>query len=398
MTSSDEPTRGALQGVTVLEAAGYITGPYASMLLADLGADVIKIEGEAPGDPYRSWDGGNYSTNFRSFNRNKRSITLNLRSQPGRDIFLRLASQADVIIENYRPGVVQRLGIDYPTVRALNPRVVYCSISGFGQEGPYKDWPGYDTVGQAMGGLLSLITDLDRPDPAGIAFSDHLTGIFAAYGILGALYARQQTGQGQKVETSLLQSTASFVQESAARFLDTGIVTGREIRVQGALIFAFVAGDSLPFALHLSSPPKFWEGLTEAIEQPGLREDPRFRSRADRIRNYPALKQLLGETFATQPRAAWLDRLRSQDVPCAPINTIQEVLDDPQVRRHGMPISLHHPTMGDIRLSGNPITFGDTPVRHRLAPPLLGEHTAEVLRELGYDGDAIQQLRHQGVI
>jgi len=193
----------ALQGVTVLELGSYLTAPYAAMLLADLGASVLKIEPPVGGDPFRGWGMGSspdgYNSTFCCVNRNKKSVTIDLRTADGREVFLKLAGGADVIIENWRPGVVENLGIDYETVRRSNPRVIYCSISGFGREGAYRDLPGYDTIGQAMGGLLGLVTDLEDPRPTGISFSDHLTGIFACYGIQAALFARQRTGQGQKV-------------------------------------------------------------------------------------------------------------------------------------------------------------------------------------------------------
>jgi formyl-CoA transferase len=210
--SADAP----LAGIRVLEVASYVTGPYAGALLADMGAEVIKIEEAEQGDPFRGWGKGGYSPTFRSVNRGKRSVAIDLRSVQGRDIVLRLADRADVVVENYRPGTVDRLGIGYAEVRARNPRVVYCSISGFGSSGPYRDRPGYDTVGQAVSGLLSLLTDLDRPRPMGISLSDHLTGLYACYGVLAALVGRGVNGQGRRVETSLLQATTAFLAENAA--------------------------------------------------------------------------------------------------------------------------------------------------------------------------------------
>ena len=201
---------GALEGTKILELASYVTGPFAAMLLADLGASVIKVEAPGQGDPFRGWGKAGYSPTFCSMNRNKRSLTLNLQAPEGRAVFLRLAGDADVVIENMRAGVVDRLGIGYEAVRGVNPRIVYCSISGFGQDGPYRDRPGYDTIGQAMGGLLSLLTDLSAPRGVGISIADHVTGIFACYGVLGALLARERTGEGQKVETSLLQAVIAF--------------------------------------------------------------------------------------------------------------------------------------------------------------------------------------------
>jgi crotonobetainyl-CoA:carnitine CoA-transferase CaiB-like acyl-CoA transferase len=389
---------GALEGMLVLELGGYLTAPYAALLLADLGAEVIKIEQPAGGDPFRSWGTTGYNSTFCCVNRNKKSVTLDLKTDAGRVVFLKLAGRADVIIENWRPGVVQKLGIDYDTIRKTNRRVIYCFISGFGQDGAYRDWPGYDTIGQAMGGLLGLVTDLNDPHPAGISFSDHLTGLFACYGIQAALLARERTGQGQKVETSLLQSTVSFVQEAAARYFATANVPRRETRVQSAQVYAFVAQDGLPFVIHLSSPPKFWEGLTRAIGQPKLQADTRFQDREARRRHYEALREILAEVFATKPRAMWLEKLREHDVPCAPLNTLEEVFADPQVQHLGMAVEIKHPMMGAVRLSGNPIQFEQTPVSYRLAPPVLGEHTDEVLTALGYDDETLKRWRKERVI
>jgi len=269
---------GALAGVKVIEVCDYITGPLAGMMLGDLGADVVKIEKRPHGDPFRGFDRETgregYNTNFLALNRNKQSLTLNLASPEGQQIFLKLADTATVIIENHRPGQMRRWGLDYETVRDRNPGVVYCSISGFGQEGPYRDLPGYDTLGVSMGGLLSLLTDLEQPKPSRFTFADHLTGVFACHGILGALYARATTGVGQRVETSLLQSIVGFVSGTAASYLATGRVPKEGARAN--LASAFVAQDGKPLVFHLSSPPKFWEGLTEAIGRPDLRDDPRF--------------------------------------------------------------------------------------------------------------------------
>jgi crotonobetainyl-CoA:carnitine CoA-transferase CaiB-like acyl-CoA transferase len=280
----------------------------------------------------------------------------------------------------------------------LNPRLVYCSISAFGPDGPYRDFPGYDTIGQAMGGLLSVVTDLHDPKPTGISFSDHLTGIFACYGILVALMARERTDEGQLVETSLLQATTSFVQEPVTRYLATGEVPRRETRVMSAQVYAFVAGDGKPFVIHLSTPPKFWRGLTHAAGRPELAEDPRFLDKQDRRKNYPALHALLAEVFRARPRDEWIAALRACDVPCAPLYTVDEVVADPQVRHLGMPHQQQHATAGTVSFTGSAIALSATPVDYRLASPLLGEHTEDVLQELGFDNTAIAALHAEGVI
>jgi crotonobetainyl-CoA:carnitine CoA-transferase CaiB-like acyl-CoA transferase len=392
---------GALDGVTALEVADYITGPYAGQLLADLGAEVVKIEKRPNGDPFRgfgreTWKEG-YDTTFLALNRNKKSLTLNLAVPEGQQVFLNLARETTVIIENHRPGQMARWGLDYDAVQGANPGVVYCSISGFGQDGPYRDLPGYDTLGVGMGGLLSLLTDMEAPVPSRFTFADHLTGVFAAYGILGALYSRAMTGRGQKVETSLLQSIVSFVQGPAARYLTTGQTPSREAE-RPNMAAAFVAQDGKPLVFHLSSPPKFWEGLTEAIGKPELKEDPRFQRRADRIKNYGALHEICQSVFATAPRQHWIDELRRHDVPCGPLYDIEGVFTDPQVQHLGMAIEMEHPDMGSMRLSANPVKLGATAVRYEHAPPLLGEHTEEILMRSGYDAGKITELAQAGVI
>lgn len=389
---------GALDGIHVLEVANYLTGPFAAMLLADQGAEVIKVEPRDGGDPFRGWEEHGYSSNFRCVNRNKRSMTLDLQSDLGRDILLRLAERADVLIENHRPGVMTRLGMDYASVAKRNPRIIYCSISGFGDATPASDLPGYDTIGQARSGLLSLMTDLSDPQPVGISLSDHVTGLYAAQGILSALFARSRTGKGQEVKTSLLQAGVSFAQEAASRYFTTGKVPTRQTRVRSAQVFAFLAGDGLPFVIHLSSPPKFWIGLTKAIDRTDLQTDERFRDRPSRIRNYDALREILCKAFASRPRETWLAQLQEHDVPCSPIQSMADVFNDPQVRAMDMPVTFNHPTMGEIRLSGSGVTLSDHPASYRNAPPLLGEHTEAILAEIDYDEAARRQLRQDKVI
>ena len=388
----------ALQGIKLLEAASYVTGPYAAMLLADAGAEVIKIEGKPSGDPFRTWGEGTYSPTFCSLNRNKSSVVVDLTKKEGREIFLALARTADVIVQNFRPGVVDRLGIGYETISSLNPRIVYCSISGFGENGPYRDRPGYDTIGQATSGLLSLLTDLNSPQGMGVSLSDHITGVFACYGILLGLMARERTGQGQHVQTSLLQATFSVIGENVAHYSGTGDVPMRNARVRLAQVYALVAGDGLPFVIHLSSPPKFWEGLTQALGRPELAEDPRFKGSQGRQKNYDELVSTLSAIVAERPRDFWLERLRKHDVPCAPLNTLEEVVRDPQVQHLGLVKEIEHPQMGSIRLASGPVRLGDTPTGVRCAPPVLGEHTEQVLRELGYGDEQIDCLRSEGVI
>jgi crotonobetainyl-CoA:carnitine CoA-transferase CaiB-like acyl-CoA transferase len=389
---------GSLDNVRVLEVANFITGPYAGQLLADLGAEVIKIEDPQGGDPFRSWGKGLYSPHYCAYNRGKQSLTLNLRTGGGRKILYRLIPNADVLVENFRPGVADRLGIGYERVHDMNPRLVYCSISGMGQTGPYAQRPAYDTVGQGLSGLLSMLMDVRAPRPVGPAFSDNLTGIFACYGILAALLAREKTGQGQKVEVSMLSATLAFLMEPAASYFATGQVPGPYTRPCVAQVYAFTCSDGKAFAIHLSSPAKFWEALTEAAERPDLREDSRFRTREDRITNYEKLQQALAEIFKTRTRGYWLARLEQFDVPYTPIYTMAEVFNDPQVRHLGLEIAYYHPVMGAVRSIVPPVNLSETRMPLVSAPPTLGEHTEAILKLLGYDAEAIQNLRAEGVI
>jgi len=389
---------GALEGIRVIEVASYVSGPFASLLLADFGAEVIKVEAPEHGDPFRGWGENLYASNFRSLNRNKKSLTLDIRRPEGKEIFLMLAANADVLVENLRPGAMKRLGLDYETIGSLNPKIVYCSISGFGQEGPYRDLPGYDTVGQAMSGLLSLLTDPDRPQGMGISLSDHLSGIYACYGVLAALVNRSMTGEGQRVETSLLRSSISFLSENAARYFETGVVPRRAERTHTAGVFAFVDVAGLPFVVHLSSPQKFWLGLLEVVGRPELADDPRFRERSGRIENHDALAAALQEVFRGGRRDDWIAKLRERDVPCSPMNTLEEAFKDPQVKQYGFPVEIEHPRMGKMRLVGSGVDLSRTPPAVKTPPPTLGEHTEEILKSLQVDGNRIQKLKAEGII
>lgn len=367
----------------MLEIANYVSGPYAAMLLGDLGATVVKIEGPG-GDPFRGWGRVEYSATFGSLNRNKKSVVLDLKTPADLEALRELIGRADVLIENFRPGTMERMGLGYDDVRPLNERLIYCSITGFGSDGPYRDYPGYDTVGQAMSGLLSLLTERDAPQPMGISLSDHLGGIFACYGVLAALMARERTGRGQRVETSLLESSISFLAENAANYFEGGgPPPSRATRTHQAQVFAFVARDGLPFVVHLSSPPKFWEGLLRATELDELAEDPRFSTRPARTKHYDALERILAARFKERDRAEWLERLRAADVPCGPLNDFREVFDDPQVAFLGLRRTLPHAKRGTVTVVGSPVRLSETPVAIETAAPELGADNDEVLRRNG---------------
>jgi crotonobetainyl-CoA:carnitine CoA-transferase CaiB-like acyl-CoA transferase len=372
---------GALDGIKIFEFASYVSGPFAGMLLADLGAEVVKIESPNGGDAFRNWGKQDYNGTFGSMNRNKMSVTLDLKTEVGRTAARRLALSADVIIENFRPGTMERLGLGYEPLAAANPRLIYCSITGFGSQGPYSNRPGYDTVGQAVSGLLSVLTDRTAPQTMGVSLSDHLAGTFAAYGVLAALMARTTTGLGQKVETSLLQASLAFLGENAAHFFEDGKVPSRATRCKRAQVFALNAGDGLPFVVHLSSPEKFWLGLLAATDRQVLADDARFHDRDARVKNYDALRDELASVFQSRPRAHWLQLLEERDVPSGPLNTLEEVIADPQFIALDMRKHLPHRTRGTVSVIGNPVRLSATPPRMDSAAPDLGAHNEIFLRE-----------------
>lgn len=389
----------ALADITVIECATFVTGPYAGALLAELGARVIKIESPPDGDPYRYFAADDfYSPNFAHLNRNKESLALDLKSEQGKTICIDLVKEADVFIENFRPGAAERLGLGYDALRAANRRLVYCSISAFGKSGPYADKPGFDTLGQAMSGLLSLLTDPDKPSVMGIALSDYTTGMSACYGILGALLARQKTGHGSKVETSLLQATLSFIGETAAGYLRTGQIPDRAARVKNAHAFAFVAADGLPLAIHCSVPEKFWLAFLEAAARGDLAADERFKTREARKQNYAALEEALKPTFATRTRKEWIERMEKHDVPAAPLYNIAEVLSDPQVKHLDLLEETKHETAGTWQFVGPPVSYAKLSSDPAKPAPLVGEHTAMIMAELGYSSEEVRELDGQGVV
>ena len=349
---------GVLRDITVIECSTFVTGPYATALLADLGARVIKIELPPEGDPYRYFAPDPFfSFNFGHLNRNKESLVLDLKAPAGKAICLELLKSADVFVENFRPGTAERLGIGCETLRTLNPKLIYCSISAFGQSGPYAEKPGFDTLGQAMSGLLSLLSDPDDPKVMGMAVSDYVTGLSAGYGILGALLAREKSGAGCRVETSLLQATLSFIGETAAGYLRTGNVPTRMARVKNAHAFAFVCQDDRPLAIHCSVPEKFWLALLRATGRTDIAADEHFKTRDARRQNYQALEQALAPTFKNKTRDEWLKIFAAADVPAVPLYNVAEVLDDPQVKHLGLTETVEHPQAGAWQFVGGPVRY-----------------------------------------
>ena len=322
---------------------------------------------------------------------------LDLKAPEGKTICLELLKKADVFVENFRPGTADRLGFGYEALNSLNPKLVYCSISAFGQSGPYAEKPGFDTLGQAMSGLLSLLSDPSDPKVMGMAVSDYVTGLSAAYGILGALLARQNSGAGCRLETSLLQATLSFIGETAAGYLRTGNVPNRMARVKNAHAFAFVCKDGLPLAIHCSVPEKFWLALLKSADRMDIAADERFISREARRQNYEALERTLLPTFQTKTRDEWLRILEAHDVPAVPLYNIAEVLDDPQVKHLALTETIEHPKAGALKFVGAPVRYANLAKAKSAPPPLVGEQSGKILRELGFDSDQIKALREQGI-
>ena len=384
---------GVLHGVRVVELSTMITGPLAGMLLADLGASVIKIENREAGDPFRYFRGGFYGGHFISYNRNKRSLSLDLRAPKGKEIFLTLVKRGDVLIDNFRHGVLDRLGFSDDVLRATNPRLIHASITGFGRDGPYANRPAYDVVAQALSGVLSQFVDPAAPQPGGATISDNISGFYAAYGILGALYERERTGKGRRVETSMLEATIGFAPDAFINHKRFGTRVGPLTRVGTSQSYVFRCGDGRLIALQLSSRQKFWEGLLAALERPDLATDPRFSAHEGRIDNYTALRDELARSFAARPRAEWAQRLEAQDVPYAPVHNVEEVIEDPQVKHLETFYQVRHPVEGEVFGVFPPVRFDGERPGPIAPPPTHGEHNEEILAELGFDPPQRAELK-----
>jgi crotonobetainyl-CoA:carnitine CoA-transferase CaiB-like acyl-CoA transferase len=369
-----------LKGVRIVEQGTFITGPCAGMMLADLGADVIKIE-SPDGDPYRAYQGGNYSPHFQAYNRNKRSLALDLKQPGDRAVFDTLVREADVFIQNFRPGTADRLGAGAQRLQELNPKLVYCSISGFGADGPYVDRPSYDSVAQALSGFLSVVVDEDRPRFLGPALADAITGIYASYGVLGALFDRSRTGRGRVVEVSMLEAMAHFAVEPYAAYFALGTVPRSSDRPRLAQAHILRTGDGGLIAIHLSSLEKFWTGLIAALEAPGLATDPRFATRLARIDHYDALGKELDALFSRQPTSYWVERLGGNDVPFAPINRVDAAVRDPQVQHLGLMVPVREPHAATHAVRP-PVQFDGQRADSVSPAPLLNEHGAAIRAQL----------------
>ncbi|WP_102107762.1 CaiB/BaiF CoA transferase family protein [Oceaniglobus roseus] len=389
----------ALSHLRILDLTRVRAGPHCCRLLADFGADVVKVEAPNGQERNAGVSGDRHGHDMQNLHRNKRSITIDLKHPEGRALLLRMAERADVVVENYRPAVKTRLGIDYAALSAVNPRIVLASISGFGQTGPYADRAGYDQIAQGMGGLMATTGFADGPPVrAGTAVADLSAGLYAATGILVALAEREVSGRGQWVQTSLLQAQIALMDFQAARYLMDGVVPGRAgndhptvtpmgvVETADGHLNLGVGGDGQ------------WRALCEALERPDWRDDPAFAAMSDRTARRDEIWALLRPVFRTRTSAEWLDLLEAPGVPAGPILTMDQVFDDPQVRHLNMAQGVRHPARGEVRLVAQPVDLSRTPAALRTPVPEAGEHTAAVLAEYGLAPDEIAGLRAAGAI
>ncbi len=393
----------ALSGVRVLDLTRALAGPYCTLMLGDYGADVIKIEIPGRGDDTRQWGPPfirGESAYFLSINRNKRSLTLNLKEPAGREIFMKLAKGADVVVENFTPGVVDRLGIDYEAVKAVNAKIVYASISGFGQTGPYRKKPAYDQMMQGLGGIMSLTGEPDgEPQKMGIALTDIGAGMLAAYAITVALFHRERTGQGQYIDVSMLDLQVSWLTYQAGTYFATGAPPARVGAAHPNLApyQAFMGADG-KFVNVAVGNERFWGRFCKAMGRMDLVDHPKFALNRDRVNNRKELIDLLQEEFRKEDASHWVGILEEAGVPCGPINDLEDVFGDAQVNEREMRLKVQHPSAGEIDQTGIPIKFSATPGAIDAPPPELGEHSEQVLRELGYSSEDIEGLGQRKVI
>ena len=378
----------ALEGIRVLDLTRALAGPFCTLMLGDNGADVIKIEIPNTGDDTRHWGPPfiqDESAYFLSINRNKRSLTLNLRDPDAKEVFLKLAKNADAIVENFTPGVMGRFGLDYNSIKNVNPSIIYCSISGFGQDGPYKDRPAYDQIMQGVSGLMSITGEPDgEPQKIGLAVPDIGSGMRGAFAIMAALNHRQRSGAGQYIDISMMDAQISWLTYQAAYFFAYGEAPKRLGAAHPTLVpyQGFMCQDGKYINVAVGSE-RIWERFCQAMNLMHMWDDPLYAINSDRVNQRGKIVPLLQEIFLTRPVAEWVDDLQSANVPCGPINMLQEI---------------NHPTLGSIKQTGLPIKFSETPGGLDRHPPLLGEHNHEILEELGYSGQEIKQLEEKSVI
>jgi len=394
MTNSTPP----LDGIVVLDLTRYLAGPFCTQLLGDYGAEVLKIEPVVGGRSEMGTYSGRDTYFFLSANRSKKSMQIDLKKSEGRDVVLRLAGSADVVVDNFRPGVMDAMGLGHATLSSLNSRIITCGISGFGSNGPLRDYPGFDQIAQGMSGLMSVTgTAESGPTRVGIAICDLIAGIFAAQGIILALEARHRTGRGQRVETSLIESIVSILSWSAGIFFETGKTPAPQGNHHplSAPHGVFRASDR-PFNIAVGSEA-MWRKFVAIIQRPELADDARFRTVADRVRNRAALTTEIDRALASDTAERWIDRLNREGIPSGPILTVQEMFAHPQIAAREMLLKIPHPAIGTFMTTGLAAKLSETPGRVT-RPPLLGEHTEEVLRTKGFSADEIDALRASGAI
>ncbi len=392
-----------LSGTRILDLSRILAGPYCTMILGDLGAEVIKVERPDGGDDTRTWGppfAGGESAYYLCCNRNKKSITIDLQKPRGVELVKEFARASDVLVENFTPGLMQRFGLDYETLRELNPRLVYCSITAYGQDGPYRDRPGYDMVLSAVGGLMWITGERDgEPCKVGVAITDVVTGVYASGAIMAALLWRERSGRGQYIDCSLLDAQVSALANIASSYL----VAGKEAQRWGTAHESIVPYQVFrtkdrPIAIAVANQ-KLWVNFCKLIGKQEWTDDPRFASNPKRVENRDVLIPLVADVLADKTCDEWVELFVAASIPCGPVNNMQSLFADPQVLHRGMRAEVPHPTIGTLRLAGIPIRHSETPATIRLPPPLLGEHTDEILADvLAYPPEKIEALRQQGAI
>ncbi len=394
----------ALSDITVIDVSRVLAGPYCTMMLGDFGAEIIKIEQPGRGDETRHWGPPftetGQSAYFLCANRNKRSMTLNLKHPRGQEILRELVRQGDVLVENFKAGTMERLGLGYESLREINPGLIYCAITGYGQDGPYRDRPGYDTAIQAQGGVMSITGPADgEPYKVGVAIVDVTTGMNAAIAILAALHHRERTGQGQFIDVALFDSHLGWLINVASSYLVSGEPPRRYGNAHATIVpYQTFATEDGYLMLAVGNDGQF-AAFCRVIDRPELAQDPRFATNPARVQNREALVSLLAQIFRQRPTQAWLDALVAAKVPCSPVNDIPAALADPQAQARRM-VQEVVDSQGSVVPQVGPVAkMSETPPTVRTAPPYLGEHTGQILRErLGFDDDLIAQLRAEGVI
>jgi len=392
-----------LDGIRVVDLSRIIAGPFCTQILGDMGADVIKVEQPGSGDETRTWGppfANGEAVYFFCVNRNKRSVTLNLKDPRGQKIFRELVNRADILVENFKPGTLAKLGLDDDGLRPENPRLIYCAITGFGRTGPYADRGGFDVIAQAVGGLMDITGEPDGPPvKVGVAMTDIATALYAHGAILAALYVRERTGVGQRIDISLLETQMAALINIASSYLNGGALPQKWGTAHTNIVpyQAFRTKDG--YLILGGATDRLWVKLCEALQLPALAHDPAYATNAQRVRHRAAIVRRLEERLVTKTRKEWEAILAPTGVPCGPINRMDEVFADPQVQHLGMVWEGTHPQTGPIRMVRNPVTFSATPAEIRQLPPRLGEHTEEVLRDLlGYSRADIEALRAGGVV